>query len=102
MLIREITTRTACREVKCLVVDYDRLKPDGWPRLTPVGEFTKIREWRSAASRRNQTRQNAHGSVDRIRALELLTLGLATTQVAARLGCHRSAIYKIRAAAALP
>ena len=102
MLIREMTTRTKWHNVKCFVVDYDRLKPDGWPRLTPMGEYTKIREWRSAASRRDHTHQNMHGCVDHIRVLELLTGGLTATQVAARLGCHRSTIYVIRAAAALP
>ena len=88
MLIRESTTRTTLREAKCFVVDYDRLKPDSWPRLTPVGEYTKI-----------QTNRNAVNYIDRIRALELLTLGLTTVQVAARLGCHRSTISDIRAAA---
>ena len=88
MLIREITTRTACREVKCFIVDYDRLKPDGWPRLTPVGDYQPVR-----------TNRNAVNYIDRIRALELLTSGLTTIQIAARLGCHRSTISDIRAAA---
>ncbi len=88
MLIGESTTRTKWRNVNCFVVDYDRPLPTGWPRLTPVGEYIEA-----------QTNRNAANYVDRIRALELLTLGLTTTQVAARLGCHRSTIAYIRAKA---
>ena len=84
MLIR----REVWFKAKCLVVDYDRLKPDGWPRLTPVDEYQPVK-----------TNRNAVNYIDRIRALELLTLGLNTVQIAARLGCHRSTICDIRAAA---
>lgn len=88
MLIFESTTRTILREATCFVVDYDRLKPNGWPRLTPVGEYQPAK-----------TNRNAANCVDRIRALELLASGLSTAQVAQRLGCHRSTIGDIRAAA---
>ena len=91
MLIVESRTLTTVREVKCFMVDYNRLKLNGWPRLTPVGDYKPARQNRNAAH-----------CVDRIRALQLLTMGLSTVQVAARLGCHRSTIADIRAAARDP
>ncbi len=87
MQIREITSRVTTREVDCFVVDYNRLLPNSWPRLTPVAEF-ELRE----ADGRGRT-------IDYIRALELLYGGLSTTQVAERLGCCRASIFAIRAAA---
>lgn len=92
MLICKSSLRTTWRKMKCFVVDYDRLLPNGWPRLTPVGDYQPLR----TNPRRNPRR------IDHTRALNLLAMGLTTSQIAQRMGCHRSTISDIRAAAALP
>ena len=88
MTITQTTATSKRREADCFVVDYDRLLPTGWPRLTPADQYEPAR-----------TNRNAANFVDRIRTLELLTAGLSTRQVADRMGCCRDAIYKIRARA---
>ena len=89
MMIDEKTTFIKPRHADCFVLDYDRLLPTGWPLLVPVEMFTP-----------HYTNRNAVNSVDRIQALKLLRDGLKPAQIAERLGCHRTTVGNIRAAAA--
>ena len=91
MLIDEKTTLVRQRRVRCFVVDYDRLLPNGWPLLTPVEDYMPRRSKRGYAN-----------YVDRARVLKLLSKGLRQWQIAERLGCHQSTISTIRADAAGP
>ena len=86
MKIFEITTSVKTREAKVFIVDYDRLKPDSWPRLTPIDEYIPA-----------FTNRKHSSCVDRILALKYLTAGLGAPQVAKRLGCSAPTIRAIRA-----
>ncbi len=89
MMIEETFTYTTHREVHCLVVDYNRLLPNGWPLLTPVGDYMP-----------RATNRNAVNYIDRVKVLKMISEGMAQIRIAERLGCGRKVISAIKTEAA--